>query len=256
MSQGFDSQATNQDNFGNWEVESDLPKSKDGGCLKGCLIATVVLLLLTALSGWYASNNWRSWAGSLGRTMVTEVLDETELPAQEKTEILEQVQRVITALEEGSLTSAQAEDLSTQLAESPLSAPVVVFAIEKKYFDSSGLSAEEKETGRMTLRRCVRGLLDEELTEDDADAVLSYVRVPDPEGTEGPWEFRDDVTDDELREFLAEAKKRADNAGVAETVEEIDPSDEIKRIVDSVLNRESAEVEVDEAPKTEAAESG
>ena len=140
-----------------------------------------------------------------------------------------------------------------------MSAPVIAFVIEKKYFDSSELSDEEKETGRMILRRCVRGLFDGELTEDDADAVLSHIGTKDPEGN---WEFRDDVTDDELREFLAEAKKRADNAGVAETVEEIDPSDEIKRIVDSVLNRESAEaeveveVEVDEAPKTEAAESG
>jgi hypothetical protein len=249
MSQGFDSQATNQDNFGNWEVEPDLPKSKGGGCLKGCLIATVVLLLLTVLSGWYASNNWRGWAGSLGRTMVNGVLDETELPAEEKTEILEQVQRVITAFEKGSLTNAQAEDLLTQLTESPLSAPVIAFVIEKKYFDSSGLSDEEKETGRMTLRRCVRGLFDEELTEDDADAVLSHIGTKDPEGN---WEFRDDVTDDELREFLAEAKERADNAGVAETVEEVDPSDEIKRIVDSVLNPELVEAEVEETPMPES----
>jgi len=253
MSQGFDSQGTNQDNFGNWEVESDLPKSTDRGCLKGCLIATLVLLLLTALSGWYASNNWRDWAGSLGRTMVNEVLDETELPAEEKTEILEQAQRVITAFEEGSLTSAQTEDLSNQLAVSPLSAPLIAFVIEKKYFDSSKLSDEEKETGRMTLRRCVRGLFDGELTEDDADAVLRHIGAKDPEGN---WEFRDDVTDDELRDFLGDAKERADNAGVAETVVEVDPSDEIKRIVDSVLNRESieAEMEVDEMPKTEAFE--
>jgi hypothetical protein len=249
MSQGFDSQATGQDNFGNWEVEPDLPKSKGGGCLKGCLIATVVLLLLTVLGGWYASNNWRGWAGSLGRTMVNGVLDETELPAEEKTEILEQVQRVINAFEEGSLTSAQAEDLSTQLTESPLSAPVIAFVIEKKYFDRSGLSDEEKETGRMTLRRCVRGLFDGELTEDDADAVLSHIGTKDSEGN---WEFRDDVTDDKLREFLAEAKERADNAGVAETVEEVDPSDEIKRIVDSVLNPELVEAEVEETPMPES----
>jgi len=253
MSQGFDSQATSQDNFGNWEVEPDPPKSKGGGCLKGCLIAVVVLLLLTAVSTWYASHNWRGWAGSLSRTMVNGVLDETELPAEEKTEILEQVERVITAFEEGSLTSTQAEDLLTQLAESPLSAPVIAFFIEKKYFDSSGLSDEEKEAGRMTLRRCVRGLFDGELTEDDADAVLSHIGTKDSDGN---WEFRDDVTDEELREFLAEAKERADNVGVAETVEEVDPSDEIKRIVDSVLNPQSveAEPEVEETPTPEMQE--
>ena len=52
-----------------------------------------------------------------------------------------------------------------------------------------------------------------------------------------------DVTDEELREFLAEARERADTAGVAETVEEVDPSDEIKRIVDSILNPEDPEAD-------------
>lgn len=123
--------------------------------------------------------------------------------------------------------------LFDELVQSPLPGAVIAFSIEKQYFDRSDLSDEEKDAGRTTLRRCVRGYSDGDLTEEDVDAVLGHIGTKDPDGN---WEFRDDVTDEELRKFLAEATERADTAGVAETVEDVDPSDEIKRIVDSILN--------------------
>ena len=112
---------------------------------------------------------------------------------------------------------------------------MIAFTIEKKYFDRSDLSDKEKNDGRTTLRRCVRGYSDGTLTEEDVDAVLGHIGTKDPDGN---WVFRDDVTDEELRECLAEARERADTANVAETVKEVDPSDEIKRIVDLILNSE------------------
>ncbi len=240
MSQTFDSPPADQDNFGNWEVEQELPKSGGGGCLKGCLIVTAILLVLTALSVWYVSSNWRGLAGSLGKAVVAQMLEDSGIPEQERAEIMEQVDRVVVPFEEGRLTEAQVEKLIEEVMASPLSAPVIAFIVEKKYFDSSGLIDEEKQNGRMTLRRCVRGLFDGLLTEDDLDEILSHIGTKDSEGN---WEFRDDVSDEELRKFLADAKERADDAGVAETVEEVDPSDEIKRIVDSVLNPEAPEAE-------------
>ena len=204
------------------------------------LIAAAVLLVLALIAGWFVSRSWRGWIGTLTRTVLEQTLDESSLPEEEKEEIQEQVERVVTAFEEGQLTEAQGEKLMNELVESPLYASVIALTIEKKYFDSSGLSDKEKETGRMTLRRCVRGLFDPDLTEEDADAVLGHIGTQDADGN---WVFRDDVTDEELREFLAEAKERADTAGVAETVEEVDPSDEIKRIVDSILNPEDPEAD-------------
>ena len=233
MSQGFEPRPKGEENFGNWQVKPDLPKSKGRGCLKGCLIAAAVLLILAIVAAWIVSLNWRDWTGAYVRTGLVEIFNETDLPEEEKEQIQEQVERVLTAFEEGTLTGDQVEMLVDELVQSPLPGAVIAFSIEKQYFDRSDLSDEEKDAGRTTLRRCVRGYSDGDLTEEDVDAVLGHLGTKDPDGK---WEFRDDVTDEELRKFLAEATERADTAGVAETVEEVDPSDEIKRIVDSILN--------------------
>ena len=235
MSQGFEPRPKGEENFGNWQVKPDLPKSEGRGCLKGCLIAAAVLLILAIVAAWIVSLNWRDWTGAFVRTGLEETLNEMDLPAEEKEQIQEQVERVVTAFEEGTLTGDQVEMLFDELVQSPLPGAVIAFSIEKKYFDRPDLSDEEKDAGRTTLRRCVRGYSDGDLTEEDVDAVLGHIGTKDPDGS---WVFRDDVTDEELRKFLAEARKRADTAGVAETVEEVDPSDEIKRIVDPILNLE------------------
>jgi hypothetical protein len=49
------------------------------------------------------------------------------------------------------------------------------------------------------------------------------------------WKLRPKLTDEELRAFLAEAKKQADDAGIPDQPADIDPSGEIKKIVDEAL---------------------
>lgn len=244
MSQGLDSFPADQDQFGNWQVEQEPPR-QGGGCLKGCLIVAMVLAVLAIISGWFMSQNWRGWAATFVRSTLEQTLDESGLPEDEKQQIQEQVDRVVAAFEEGQLTEEQVNTLLDELAESPLAASVVAYTIEKKYFDSSGLTDEEKEAGKTTLRRCVRGWMDDDLTDEDIDAVLTHIGTKDEDGN---WELHDEVTDDELKAFLAGAKERADNAGVAETVEEVDPSDEIERIVNAALNPQEAEQESEDPP--------
>ena len=243
MSQEFVS-TLDEENFGNWEnftrpqAEHDSGENQGRSCLKGCCIAAAVFLVLALTAAWYVSGHWRSWTGSGARILLEQTLDESSLSETEQEDIQEQVERVLTAFEAGNLTEVQMEMLIDEMARSPLSALMVSFTMEKKYFDSSGLGDEEKETGRTTLQRCVRGLFDGDLTEEDADTVLGHVGT---KNSEGHWEFHDTVTDDELRQFLAAAKERADAAGVAETVEEVDPSDEVRRIVDSILSPDAAD---------------
>jgi hypothetical protein len=226
-----------QDPFGTWNAET-APEKKSNGCLKGCLIAAAIVLALAVLGGWLASQYWRSWASGFARTTINQTLKQSGLPEFEQKEIQVQVERLLAEFQEGRLTQAQAERLMDQLADSPLSASVIAFTIEKQYFDHSGLRDEEKESGRMTLRRCVRGVFNGDLSEEDGDAVLGTIGTKQPDGN---WELNETLTDEELRTFLEKAKSRADAAGVPEIVEEVDPSDEIKRIIDAVLNPEASE---------------
>jgi 2-hydroxychromene-2-carboxylate isomerase len=119
--------------------------------------------------------------------------------------------------------------------ESPLMPLFVVMAIERNYFDHSKLSDEEKAEGRQSLKRFVRGAFDEKIKEPGIDSVMSH--VADRRGDDR-WHLRQSVSDEELRAALAEAKKQADEAGIPDAPENIDPSDEVKRIIDESLKQQ------------------
>ena len=60
------------------------------------------------------------------------------------------------------------------------------------------------------------------------DRAMIHVADKDADGA---WQIRQQLTDEELRKFLASAKQEADTAGVPEEVPEVDPSDELKSMI-------------------------
>ena len=213
-------------------------KSSGGGCLKGCLIAGAICLVLFVVLGIWVYSNLRNWAADFGSFVVNSAIDQTELPAQEKEEIKVQVARVTDAVREGSLSDQQLETIMKGLIDSPLMSVIMVMGLEKKYFDKSGLEEAEKEEGRVALRRLMRGTINGDIEETDFDEPLSKIADRQPDDT---WKLRDSVTDEQLRELFQLAKQKADEAGVPEEVEEVDPSDEMRRIIDDALGEAPAE---------------
>jgi hypothetical protein len=79
----------------------------------------------------------------------------------------------------------------------------------------------------------MRGVIDNRINQASVDAALSHVATKQPNNQ---WEFRDKVTDEQIRAFVVDAKKAADDAGIPAEPQEFDPSDEVKRIIDETLN--------------------
>jgi hypothetical protein len=74
--------------------------------------------------------------------------------------------------------------------------------------------------------------MDRSIDQESVDKTLSHVADKKDDGS---WSLRDQVTDDQLRAFLAAAKTEADEANVPEELEPFDPSDEIKSIIDEAM---------------------
>lgn len=202
------------------------------GCLKGCLIALVVVIVLIVILVVVVWKNWRSWT-AMGITQgVQTAMAESGLPDEEKAEVMEQVNRIADAIQDEQLTMEQMGQLGTRLMESPLIPSILVAGVESKYLDESGLSDEEKAETRVTLHRFIQGAMQEQIAQEEVDAVMAHVADLQPDGN---WKLRDQVSDDELRAFISDAKTRADAAGVPEEVEEVDPSDELRKIIDGAL---------------------
>jgi hypothetical protein len=209
-------------------------KSRWQSCLTGCLVVFVILLVIAILIGVWIARNARDWAATGVTEVVRQAMVDSQLPAQEQKEIMIQVERVTTAFREKKISLEQVGELMEKLAQSPLMSLVGATMIEQHYFAKSGLSDEEKATGRQTLQRFIRGSIDKKINQAGIDAAMAHV-ADRRGGQDGDWEIRETLSDDELRAFLAEAKKQADAAAIPDQPADIDPSEEIKKIVDEAL---------------------
>lgn len=206
--------------------------SRSPGCFKGCLIGLGVLLVLLLLGGIVVSLKWRGWVSSMALSVMRQALEASSLPQAEKLEVAAELTRVVDAFRQKQLSAEQFQQIITALVESPLMDLFVVSVVEEQYLKKSDLPPEEIEAGRNTLRRFVNGVIHKKIKQEGVDNVLEHVADRQPNGE---WVFRHDVASEDLRAMLADAKAEADKAEIPQHVEPIDPSDEVKRIVDDVL---------------------
>lgn len=208
------------------------PKSKGSGCLKGCLIVAVVLLVLAVVLGVVIYQNWRPWYASAMTQVLHQVVDDSDLPAQEKAEVKEHVSRVANEFESGRVSFGQLGVLVQNLMSSPLIPSMQVSVVDQKYLAGSGLPDDEKDAGRQTVRRFVRGMIDGKIPQSSTDVVLPHIAT---RPQDNQWQLRPTVSDEELRAFLAAAKAEADKAEIPAEPIEFDPSDEIKKLIDAAI---------------------
>jgi len=203
-----------------------------GGCLAGCLVGFMFAMLLMVSAGWWALSNWKSWLVIGGTQAIETSIDASELPDQEKVELIAELKRLRDGFGEGSISDKQMIQVAEALIQSPLIRIFVVTAVETHYVVNSGLDDKEKANARVALQRFAAGIMSKKIGQDDLDEVLSHIADRDAEGS---LIIRQLVTDEDLRAFLDAAAEKADAAGIPAEIEPIDPSDELKRIIDSAL---------------------
>ncbi len=216
-----------------FEIEpAPVKKSGWGGCLTGCLIGAAILVLVAAGAVWWAANNWKGWLVTGGTQAIEMGIEESKLPAQEKTELKAELKRLREGFLEGDITDEQMLRVVGTLVQSPLIRMLIVAAVETHYVKNSGLNDEEKAEAKVALQRFTSGMMNKKISEEDLDEVLSHIA---DRNANGDLKIREKVSDEELRAFLAAATEKADTAEVPEEIEPVDPSDELKQIIDNAL---------------------
>jgi hypothetical protein len=220
------------DPYGNEGAQPKPPRSKWTTCLIGCLVMSGLALVICIAIGVLVANKWRGFAADISDRVIRETVEESDLPPQEKAEVIAEVDRVNDGFRDGQVSVEQVGMIVQNVMESPLMPSIVASAIAIRYFDQSGLNAEEKAQGKITLQRFARGMIDEKIPQQGIDAVMTHVATRQ---ADGEWRLRPKVSDADLKAALAEAKAQADTAGIPEQPEEVDPSDEIKKIIDEAM---------------------
>ncbi len=212
----------------------DQPKKKGwfGSCLIGCLVVGVIMAVLCGIVGFIAYKQGPSIAVNASREVVKVMLEESELPLEEQEAVLTQFDRVGDAFVAGDLSWEESFALMEDFAQSPAMTFVVLFGIEHKYLENSGLSEEEREDAKQTMTRIMRAVMEDELSSDEIQE-LSNVVMTNP-GTEKA-RLKEVLSDQELRDFFAQAKAMMDEKEIPFEESTTNISDKIKEIVDKHL---------------------
>jgi hypothetical protein len=208
------------------------PRGFWGNCLIGCLVIFGVLVVIGILATVWIYRNAPKWVADVSSAAVNQFISESDLPPEEKNQMREQAARVTNALRDRKISMGEYGIILQGVMESPLMPVLVVGAVDRQYLQRSGLTEEEKTEGRLSLKRFARGVVDKKIDEKGRDAVMQH--VADHDG-EGHWQLRSVVSDQDLRAALTEAKAQADAAGIEADPKDVDPSDELKKIVDKAL---------------------
>jgi hypothetical protein len=228
------------------------PARRGGSLIMGVVLVgggILMLLSLLIVAGvWYAVSSVDRWLVGLGREAIVAVVEDSEIPEQEQTEVIAQVDRVVAAYKAGRIDQDDLAAIFEQLDNAPVFVAMDLGGIEQDIVAPSGLSDDEQQQARRTLERAFRGVHERKIEIADFYAALpagffyqsefSAMRSEDEldnlaEQMENE-EFQP-ATDDQVRKSLARLKQMADAAGIPDEPFSIDIGDEFKKVVDQVL---------------------
>jgi hypothetical protein len=256
MSTGF--QPESQFDFNAYQRElAKQPASNGGRWFLGLMLVVLGFLFLGGLvvvgGVCYVASNFDRWLVGLGREAIVAMINDSEIPVAEKSDVIFQVDRIVNAYKQRKINAADLEKALSELGEAPALRVLALYGLEDIYLTSSGLTDDEIAAGRHAYERALRGVYEDKITSEDLYAVLGMDaedRLDADRRDAAPNAVSEDqgetitlvsdsrakaLTDEEVRHSLARLKRLADEAGIPDEPFHLDISDEVKKIVDHLL---------------------
>jgi hypothetical protein len=206
------------------------------GFATGCLIAIIVVVLIIVGGGIYVAKNFKSWAAAGITAAMSMMIEESDLPDVEKSEIVEILNQVKEEYLAGDISLEELGQILEAMVDCPAIAMGIIVQFEVSYVESSILSDGEKNDAKLALNRFAQGLTSGEIGWEEIEAIVAPISETTAEGDITLKEPAR-VTVDEIREVLAAVKLAADRAGIPEQLLEIDISESFKESIEQALTR-------------------
>ena len=197
-----------------------------------------VVLVVVLICGGLAFAVYRMITGAVD--IAVEVVHEatvqgiqsSDMDDDDKDTIVAQIDRVHAAYKAGDITTEQVTQLFGDIIQGPIMMVGMCQHMERRFVIPSDLSDDEKAEGQLTLQRVARGTFEGTISRSQFQTLTDSISVNDPNGNPS---LKETLTDEELREFLTQCKKLADDNKIPEEPYDIDIGEEIKKAVDKVL---------------------
>lgn len=226
-----------------------------GNMLVGCLVILGVLVVIAVITTIFVIKSYRGWLASLTEETMTAMLTEARIDPDERTEVMAHISTLMDRYKAKELSLEELGHVLEEVGESPVVGAAVLIGADRLYLDNAEIPDEEKTQMRVQLRRYAQGLRERTIAPKTLDAVLDPISTTDPDGDDIQMQWHmgpsgssgkalrspDEVTSDDLRAVIAQAKLHADEAGVPEDAPETDLSDELAIAIARALGEDPAQ---------------
>jgi hypothetical protein len=208
--------------------------TRRGGVLAGCLIVLAIVIAIVAGIAIYVGLHWKGWAADVMEQATTAIVNESGLPQDQKNQIVADVKKLGTDFKDGKVSLEQMQKVGEAIADSPLIHLAGVQAARLKYIEPSDMTAEEKAAANRSLQRFARGVFENKIPKETIDDVVKPITTLKPDGK---WELKEKPTRQELDQFVANAKAKADDAKIPDEAFDLNIATELKKAIDKALGR-------------------
>lgn len=209
-----------------------------GPCLIGCGITGVVGMLVCGGIAWYVAANAKNFATNMIAGVVKQSIEASEMRKEDKKDVIAQIDRVAEGFKQNKIDGQELGKIMEGIGNSPLMVVLVVYGVTHEYINRPGQDPAIKADAERTLQRIARGTAEGKIKKDDLDKPFSKIsKESDQPGqpTNAPPQPKQQLTDEDLKVFLAELKTLADEREIPDEPYELNVGKEIKRIVDEAV---------------------
>ena len=238
MSQPMPAPASMPPAFGAGYPPPQPPPSRSlAPCLIGCGITGLVVLLLCGGGIWYVTSNFKNIAVNLVASTAKKSIEGSQMRAEDKKEVIAQIDRVAEGYKKNKINEQELGKIMEGMAKSPLMVVLIVYGVTYDYINRPGQDAAVKTEAERTLQRIARGTVEGTIKEQDLKEPFSSIsQDPNQPVQPGqPPQPKQQLSDEDLKKFLADLKALADEKKIPDEPYELNVGKEIKRIVDEAV---------------------
>lgn len=211
--------------------ETSSVPTRRGSVAKGCLIATVIALVLATAIGIFIWMNARSWIATAAKDGAAAAIAKAPIPEDQKQRITTRINGLAEDFRSNKLTGEQFGKIMEAFVTGPIMPTVMLMGVEKQSLASSGLSAEDKAAGVRTLQRLARAVSEGKIGGPGVREILSPIMRPAT--GQNDWHFKSTITDEEIRQMLNKAKAQVDLLKIPDEAYQIDIATEIDKAIEA-----------------------
>jgi hypothetical protein len=181
-----------------------LRHARTGGVLKVVLIVLALLAAIGIALGVWIAMSWRGWAATGMRNSVSTMLQQSQLPQEQRAVVSQRVDALAKEFE-------QMTSIAEEISQGPLMQAGVAWATHERFIAVSLLNDVEKADASLHLQRMARGMVEGTIPASVIDEVLAPIGTRD---ARGQWQPKGNASLEETKALVARVKAKADEAKI------------------------------------------